>query len=83
MLEARIEIELEDGALDAFVACPATPGRKATRTSRIDFGSSTIVPKRAIPASTRCSTNTWLWWQSFAPTPVNRRVPVSESHLSR
>lgn len=29
MLEARIEIELEDGALDAFVACPATPGRRA------------------------------------------------------
>lgn len=29
MLEARIEIELEDGAVDAFVACPATPGRNA------------------------------------------------------
>lgn len=28
MPEARIEIELDDGALDAFVACPDTPGRK-------------------------------------------------------
>jgi dienelactone hydrolase len=29
MPEARIELELDDGALDAFVACPGTPGRKA------------------------------------------------------
>jgi dienelactone hydrolase len=29
MPEARIELELEDGALDAFVACPETAGRKA------------------------------------------------------
>ncbi len=29
MPEARIEIELDDGALDAFVACPETLGRKA------------------------------------------------------
>ena len=29
MPEARIELELDDGALDAFVACPDTPGRKA------------------------------------------------------
>lgn len=29
MPEARIEIELDDGALDAFVTCPETPGRKA------------------------------------------------------
>jgi carboxymethylenebutenolidase len=28
MPEARIEIELDDGVLDAFVACPATPGRR-------------------------------------------------------
>jgi len=28
MPEARIELELDDGALDAFVACPETPGRK-------------------------------------------------------
>lgn len=28
MPEARIELELDDGALDAFVACPDTPGRK-------------------------------------------------------
>jgi len=28
MPEAQIEIETEDGALDAFVACPETPGRK-------------------------------------------------------
>jgi dienelactone hydrolase len=28
MLQARIEIELEDGALDAFVACPDDPGRR-------------------------------------------------------
>lgn len=27
MPEARIEIELDDGALDAFVACPDPPGR--------------------------------------------------------
>lgn len=29
MPEARIEIELDDGALDAFVACPDSAGRKA------------------------------------------------------
>jgi len=29
MPEARIEIELDDGAIDAFVACPETLGRKA------------------------------------------------------
>ena len=29
MPEARIEIELDDGAVDAFVACPETLGRKA------------------------------------------------------
>lgn len=29
MPEARIEIELDDGAVDAFVACPETSGRKA------------------------------------------------------
>lgn len=29
MPEARIELELDDGALDAFVACPDSPGRKA------------------------------------------------------
>jgi dienelactone hydrolase len=29
MLEARIEIELDDGAVDAFVFCPRTLGRKA------------------------------------------------------
>ncbi|WP_296600189.1 dienelactone hydrolase family protein [Phenylobacterium sp.] len=29
MPEAHIELELDDGALDAFVACPDTPGRKA------------------------------------------------------
>jgi len=28
MPEARIELELDDGALDAFVACPDSPGRK-------------------------------------------------------
>jgi dienelactone hydrolase len=28
MPEARIELELDDGALDAFVACPDGPGRK-------------------------------------------------------
>jgi hypothetical protein len=28
MLEAWIELELDDGALDAFVACPDSPGRK-------------------------------------------------------
>ena len=28
MPEARIELELDDGALDAFVACPDTSGRK-------------------------------------------------------
>lgn len=28
MPEARIEIELDEGALDAFVACPDTPGRQ-------------------------------------------------------
>ncbi|HKP79844.1 MAG TPA: dienelactone hydrolase family protein [Phenylobacterium sp.] len=28
MPEARIELELDDGALDAFVACPDTAGRK-------------------------------------------------------
>jgi dienelactone hydrolase len=28
MPEARIELELDDGALDAFAACPDTPGRK-------------------------------------------------------
>jgi len=28
MPEARIEIELDDGALDAFVACPDGPGRR-------------------------------------------------------
>jgi carboxymethylenebutenolidase len=29
MIEARIEIDLEEGALDAFVACPDSPGRRA------------------------------------------------------
>lgn len=28
MPEARIELEMDDGALDAFVACPDSPGRK-------------------------------------------------------
>ena len=28
MAEARIEIEMDEGALDAFVACPDTPGRR-------------------------------------------------------
>jgi len=28
MPEARIEIELDEGVLDAFVACPDTPGRR-------------------------------------------------------
>ncbi len=28
MSEANIELELDDGALDAFVACPDSPGRK-------------------------------------------------------
>jgi dienelactone hydrolase len=28
MPEAHIELELDDGALDAFVACPDSPGRK-------------------------------------------------------
>jgi dienelactone hydrolase len=28
MPEARIEIELDEGALDGFVACPDTPGRR-------------------------------------------------------
>lgn len=29
MPEARIELEMDDGALDAVVACPDSPGRKA------------------------------------------------------
>ncbi len=29
MLEAHIEVEVDDGALDAFVACPDGPGRKS------------------------------------------------------
>lgn len=29
MPEARIELELDDGVLDAFVVCPDSPGRKA------------------------------------------------------
>ena len=48
MLEARIEIELDDGALDAFVACPDGPGRRAPILLLPDrFGVTKAVESRA------------------------------------
>jgi len=48
MPEARIEIELDDGALDAFVVCPDSPGRRPPILLLPDrFGVTKAVESRA------------------------------------